>query len=81
MALYEQALYEHISYFKTCIYDAYHELNVSDEYSFNLLKNEAINEAIDDIRTEPLMLGDYRFDTVMNLAIKEISFNEYRTST
>ena len=70
-------LEDHITYCKDCIYDAYTELNVTNENTFNLLKSEAINEAIDDIRTEPYLWGDYDLDMVMNLTVNDITFNEY----
>ena len=73
----ELTLDDHISYFKDCIYDSYIRLDVSDENGYNLMKNKAIIEAIDDIRTEPLILGDYDFDMVMDYAKNNISFNEY----
>lgn len=73
----EPTLEDHISYCKECIYDAYTEIGVLDENMFNLMKNEAIKEAIDDITTEPYYWGEYDFDTVMDYAKNDISFNEY----
>lgn len=69
---------ELIEYFQDCIYDAYIELNVNTEQNFYIMKNEAIISAIDDIRTEPLVvLFDYDFNTILNDAINSISFHKY----
>jgi hypothetical protein len=68
---------DHIDYFKDCIYTAYLELNVSTDDDFHLLKNEALKEADDDIRTEPYNLGKYHYDNIMDLATQTISFHEY----
>jgi hypothetical protein len=70
---------ELIEYFQDCIYDAYEGLNVNTPESFNIMRTEAILSAIDDIRTEPLLVEfNYDFDEVFNDALNSISYTGYQ---
>jgi cyanate lyase len=73
----DPVLYDLIEYFEDCIYDAYVYLDVNTEDIFDKLQNKAVEEAMDDIRTEPMIIHNYDLDYVMGLAIKKCSFKDY----
>lgn len=66
-----------IEIFEDAHYDACIELNITTNDMFKNRKDEIYDEAEDDLRTEPLWMSGFNFDTIIYLARKRIAFDRY----
>jgi hypothetical protein len=66
-----------IEMFEDAHYDACIELNITTNDMFKNRKDEIYDEAEDDLRTEPLWMNGFNFDTIIYLARKRITFDGY----